>query len=516
MTRSLPALLAVASAASPTTTRYELRDYVPAADYEAEHVVGEARFTVLSPQLIRMEYKDGAWFEDRATLAFVNRRQPVPPHRVDALSENSPFVLTTSHLKLTYAGGPFTSESLQVEPAAGATGAFKGWKFGMTSAADPGNLRGTYRTLDKRKNVTLDCNANGAAHCEWGVVSRSGWALVNETGVPCLDSTDDWWADASGKMLRNADAHDLYLFAHGHDYKAALRDLTAVGGQVPLLPRRNLGVWFTRWYDYDAADVEGLVGEFEARTLPLDILILDMNWHKKDDWTGYSWDPTLFPAPRDTTGYLHSRGIAVGANLHDASGVNAWEDTYAAFASALGLSAASGARINMSLTNKSYVFALEDVVVHDVEKSGMDLWWIDWQQGETQGGTGQDGRADGKMNPTVWTAKMRVTDSLRRCRQKLPSCERARATRGAQIPVHPVCTAHHRARGTARARGTQVRGQARRHVRALGRPRAAPVPARRLGRPFLSSLAPSYHPLGPPFLPSLAGTSTASRATSTG
>ena len=49
----------------------------------------------------------------------------------------------------------------------------------------------------------------------------------------------------------------------------------------------------------------------------------------------------------------------------------------------------------------------------------MDFWWIDWQQGETQGGTGQDHLPDGKMNPTVWTAKMRVTDSMRRCRYKV-------------------------------------------------------------------------------------------------
>ena len=46
-----------------------------------------------------------------------------------------------------------------------------------------------------------------------------------------------------------------------------------------------------------------------------------------------------------------------------------------------------------------------------------DFWWIDWQQGETKGNTGQDGRPDGKMNPTVWTAKARVTDSIRRCKQ---------------------------------------------------------------------------------------------------
>jgi alpha-glucosidase (family GH31 glycosyl hydrolase) len=54
-----------------------------------------------------------------------------------------------------------------------------------------------------------------------------------------------------------------------------------VGGKIPMMPRRNAGVWFTRWYDYAAPDVVDLVGEFEQRGLPLDVLVLDMNWHKK-------------------------------------------------------------------------------------------------------------------------------------------------------------------------------------------------------------------------------------------
>ena len=42
-------------------------------------VSGNARFTVLTSQLIRMEYSDTGVFEDCATLAFVNRNTTVPP-----------------------------------------------------------------------------------------------------------------------------------------------------------------------------------------------------------------------------------------------------------------------------------------------------------------------------------------------------------------------------------------------------------------------------------------------------
>ena len=71
---------------------------------------------------------------------------------------------------------------------------------------------------------------------------------MDETGVPALDA-DDWWTDGSGKMLNNSNDIDLYLFGYGRDYLGAVRALTSVGGQIPLLPRRNLGVWWTRWYD---------------------------------------------------------------------------------------------------------------------------------------------------------------------------------------------------------------------------------------------------------------------------
>ena len=41
-------------------------------------VSGNARFTVLTPQLIRMEYSDNGQFLDSATLAFLNRNLTVP------------------------------------------------------------------------------------------------------------------------------------------------------------------------------------------------------------------------------------------------------------------------------------------------------------------------------------------------------------------------------------------------------------------------------------------------------
>ena len=148
-----------------------------------------------------------------------------------------------------------------------------------------------------------------------------GAAYVNETGVPALD-LDDWWTDDRGRMLKNAADVDVYLFGHGHDYLGALADLSRVGGRIPLLPRRNLGVWWTRWFDFDAVDVSALPAEFARRSLPLDVLVLDMNWHTKNDWTGYTWDDALYPRPAETLRGLHARGLSVAVNLHDYHGIN--------------------------------------------------------------------------------------------------------------------------------------------------------------------------------------------------
>jgi alpha-glucosidase (family GH31 glycosyl hydrolase) len=43
-------------------------------------------------------------------------------------------------------------------------------------------------------------------------------------------------------------------------------------------------------------DVRDQIEEFREYSLPLDVLILDMNWHKKNDWTGYTFDSNLFPS----------------------------------------------------------------------------------------------------------------------------------------------------------------------------------------------------------------------------
>lgn len=81
-------------------TKYELLDYNPVANLNAVTKENRVRFTVLTDRLIRMEYDLSNKFEDRATLAFVNRNLPVPHYTVD--KKDGWLNITTDKLKLMY------------------------------------------------------------------------------------------------------------------------------------------------------------------------------------------------------------------------------------------------------------------------------------------------------------------------------------------------------------------------------------------------------------------------------
>ena len=76
--------------------------------------IGSARFEVLTPTLIRVEYATDKKFEDRPTQTALNRNEPVPHFT----TKNSAGILTitTDKLTLTYisALGPFTPANLSI------------------------------------------------------------------------------------------------------------------------------------------------------------------------------------------------------------------------------------------------------------------------------------------------------------------------------------------------------------------------------------------------------------------
>jgi len=346
---------------------------------------GNARFTVLSPALIRLEWSPTGAAEDRPTQAFPDRDARVGDcsfslrslsgEAIDAsVFAESGGEYETAELVLRYdpgasSGGAFTAESLsiRVKREPGTT-----WTPG---ADDSANLGGTTRTLD---------NVSGAAPLENGLLSRDGWAVYDDSRLPVFvrpGPGEASWHGEPWPRARDAEpeAVDWYFFGYGHDYTRALGDFASISGPIPLPPRYTLGVWWSRYWRYTDNELKDIVGDFERHGVPLDVLVIDMDWHLKG-WTGYTWDPACFPDPEGFLGWCHDKGLFVTLNLHPADGVGKHEAAFNAMRSAVG-GGSTMYRVPFDCTDPVYVKPYFELLHHPLEDQGVDFWWMDWQQG---------------------------------------------------------------------------------------------------------------------------------------
>jgi alpha-glucosidase len=348
----------------------------PVADPKAIVTIGNARFTVLTPQLIRMEWSENSQFEDHASFVFINRRLPVP--RFQRESENGWLVLHTDALVLRYkeGTGSFTSDNLHVEFVL--NGATINWTPGTE---DKGNLKGTSVSLDGVK---------GSTSLRTGLLSRDGWVMWDDSKLPLFDNSDWPWALPRPPGERQ----DLYFFAYGHNYKQALRDFTRVAGRIPLPPRFAFGTWWSRWWAYTDTELAELVRDFRARDIPLDVLAIDMDWHptfgafpkrkstldqagRPLGWTGYSWNKNYFPDPPKFLDWVHRQGLKSTLNLHPFSGVQPHEDQYSEMARAMGIDPETKKYVPFDLANKKFAENYFKILHHPLERQGVDFFWLD-------------------------------------------------------------------------------------------------------------------------------------------
>ncbi len=376
----------------------------PQAHPDAVVSRGKARFTVLTPRLLRLEWSETGAFEDRGTYAFPTRFVETPP-TFEARMEDETLVIDTGALLLRYGstggtawapvedGEAFHAGNLTISLALNGERVI--WRPGMPN---PGNLGGTRRTLD-------DCA--GDAGLEPGLLSRGGWALFDDSENVVFNRDDGWVAPRPDHALQ-----DWYFFGYGHDYQAALGEYRRFGGRTPLIPRFVLGAWWSRYWAYSAQDLKGLMRAFDEHDLPLDVLVIDMDWHTPHSWTGYTWNRDLFPDPAAFLDWVHAKGLRVTLNLHPAEGVQAFEEVYPEFARAMGIDPESEEPVPFRITDKRFVKHYFEMLHHPMEeggrgsRQGVDFWWLDWQQGETSEMKGLD--------PLTWLNHLHFNDLRRK------------------------------------------------------------------------------------------------------
>jgi alpha-glucosidase (family GH31 glycosyl hydrolase) len=163
---------------------------------------------------------------------------------------------------------------------------------------------------------------------------------VDDSERPLFDKSDWPWVMAREGRHRQ----DLYFFGYGHAYKKALFDFTRVAGKIPMPPRFTFGFWWSRYWPYTDEEMRQLVEEFEIHHVPLDVLVIDMDWHvtflrdwwkkekdlagERKGWTGFTWNKSLFPDPQAFLEWVKNKGLKTTLNLHPASGIQPHEECY--------------------------------------------------------------------------------------------------------------------------------------------------------------------------------------------
>ena len=301
----------------------------PIANSKPVVICGNARFTVLTPEMIRIEYSEKGMFEDRPTFTVVNRNLELVDFKK---KEDDRFLyIQTDKVKLKYRKGtnpktsPASPENLTITIEN--HGCETLWYPGKK---DPLNLKGTCRTLDGSNGD------NKRSELENGLISRSGWAVIDDSWEatradgshsfalePNPEVGYDWWA-----YRNDPQAIDLYFMGYGNEYKKAIGDFTKIAGKIPLPPAYVFGYWYSRYYSYSADDYREIMREIKKNDIPTDVMILDMDWHWNGKasseseniggWTGWSWNTNLIPEPTKLLQEIHDNGYKIALNLHPA------------------------------------------------------------------------------------------------------------------------------------------------------------------------------------------------------
>lgn len=398
--------------------------------FAADGVVtdGNARFHVISPGLVRLEYAADGRFEDRPTMLAFDRS--AGSSRFSSAVEGDRLVIRTSRLTLSYrrGSGPFAAGNLDVTLADG-TRAAPAWQpssyFPPPAGLGPlgyfgtepdrggprtsGNLGGWARGLDSQAEARV---------LHDGLLSRDGWFFIDDSrSVVLLDGGRRF----AQRPARDGAYQDGYLFAYGSDYAAALADYRLLSGPAPLLPRKAFGVWFSRYFPYSEADYRSeLLPAFRRERVPLDVLMVDTDFKAPQRWNGWNWRSDLFPDPERFLDWAHGEGLEVGLNVHpsisarDPRFAEANERAGGLIPGALGPAVSGGLADPGALADAYFTFDLASPRQLDAfgwlhepfERQGADFWWYDWCCEEARvGPLIPDGTLSGDAWINAWYAR---------------------------------------------------------------------------------------------------------------
>ncbi|MBR1717976.1 MAG: DUF5110 domain-containing protein [Bacilli bacterium] len=328
---------------------------------EANIIKGEKyRFTILSERLIRMEYSETGTFEDRPTELVWYRNMPKVEFEVK--EDKRILEITTKYFRLTYRknkkfyGGKVNSmKNLRVH----LLNSDKIWYYMHPEVR---NYGAPGMSLDDKTKLKL----------QKGLYSVDGFASIDDS------KSNIFTADGSiEKRIENN--IDIYLFMYLKDYALCLKDYFAITGSPALIPRYALGNWWSKNENYNDYSLKELIDNFEAKKVPISVLLLDNCWHynhynEKIIDSGFSWNHNNFKAPNSMIKYLHSKGIRLGLNVNPLEGLYPIENNYEQLCNNLNTNAEV---IPFNVYDSKFIDVYLNVLIHPLDDMNVDFYWID-------------------------------------------------------------------------------------------------------------------------------------------
>ncbi|MCK8061053.1 MULTISPECIES: TIM-barrel domain-containing protein [unclassified Fusibacter] len=385
-----------------------------------EIVIDQARFTCITPSLVRMEYSEKSDFENRKSVRLQVEYEDQTFMTVN--NEGDQYTLKTSDLTIEYQsdGQSFHDGNLRVyshnvhwqpdqvdnsnlggvhlamdciqrgmipNSVHSATKAYHHndseyhlWRylFGESDVVDPDVHYDEHNlsleqllALKPLENLSLELQKLIKERLCYppGLLSESGYFLYNDSKTPVYDHSK-WPVERIGSNL------DYYIFIYDTDYRKALRDYRRLFGATPMIPKYTLGLWFSRYPTRNQNELLQLVETFKEKELPLDVLVLDLEWHKSG-WYGFDWNHDEFPTPNEYIKTLKEQNIYTVLNVHP-DGVPVLDAGFDEFESKSSIKRETSKEIcYIDLYQKKTSEAFMEVFHQPQFDKGIEFWWID-------------------------------------------------------------------------------------------------------------------------------------------
>lgn len=293
---------------------------------------GVLSVSAIAPEIVRVRFSPGTRVDRDHSYTVVPQAPALQPARFETGARESHVI--TPALRVTIRHRP-----LRI--------AFADANGNSLDEDDPANgIATTGRTVRVWKRLRDDERVYGFGE-KTGRLDKRGWKLGGYTYV--MWNSDTFAYDASSDpiyasvpfflVLRGGTAHGIFLdntfrssFDIGHTSEGLLsfgaeggeldyyfiygpspRDVvaryTSLTGRMPLPPLWALGNQQSRWSYFPESRVRFIAENFRQRSIPADVLWLDI--HYLDQYKPFTWDPDRFPDPAGLVGGLRNQGFRV-------------------------------------------------------------------------------------------------------------------------------------------------------------------------------------------------------------